>query len=338
MLSHDQLAQMYQKMVLIRGFEEQVDDLFARGKVHGTTHLSIGEEATAVGACAPLRECDYVLGTHRGHGQCIARGADVRLMMAELLGKKTGYCRGKGGSMHIADVKIGILGTNGIVGGGIPIATGVGLAVKMQKRDSVVLCFFGDGAVAQGAFHESVNLAALWKLPVVFVCENNQYAMSMPVRRALACGEPHRVACAYGVPASQVDGNDVLAVYRAVADAVDHARKGLGPSLVECNTYRWKGHSKSDANRYRTREEIEAWRKKCPIRRFRSYLLDEAGFVEGELESIDEEVRLLLDEALRYAQESPEPEADEVERDVYAPSDDLEWHSNLSANGVIPLA
>ncbi|HHE71655.1 MAG TPA: thiamine pyrophosphate-dependent dehydrogenase E1 component subunit alpha, partial [Chloroflexi bacterium] len=231
-------------MYTIRAFEERAEQLYALGKVHGTMHLSIGEEASAVGSIAALRPDDLILSTHRGHGHCIAKGADLNRMMAEFLGKETGYCRGRGGSMHIADVAGGNLGANGVVGGGLPISVGVGLALRMQKRDQIVLCFFGDGAANNGAFHESLNMAAIWKLPVVFVCENNQYAMSLSVRRAFAIERISDRAAAYGMPGVTVDGNDLLAVYQAVSSAVQRARANQGPTLIENVTYRWRGHSK----------------------------------------------------------------------------------------------
>ncbi|HUT21402.1 MAG TPA: thiamine pyrophosphate-dependent dehydrogenase E1 component subunit alpha, partial [Anaerolineae bacterium] len=242
-------------MYTIRAFEEMAEQLYTLGKVHGTMHLSIGMEASAVGAIAALRPDDLILSTHRGHGHCIAKGADLERMMAEFMGKETGYCRGRGGSMHIADVEGGNLGANGVVGGGLATAMGVGLGLKMQGSDRICLCFFGDGAANLGPFHESLNMAAIWSLPVVFVCENNQYAMSFSVKRAFAIDRISDRAAAYGMPGTTVDGNDLLAVREAVSEAVQRARGGGGPSLIENVTYRWRGHSKSDANRYRTQEE-----------------------------------------------------------------------------------
>jgi TPP-dependent pyruvate/acetoin dehydrogenase alpha subunit len=240
-LSSQQLQALLQTMYRIRAFEEKVDELFMRGEVHGTTHLSIGEEATPTGALAALRPDDYVTSTHRGHGHCIAKGADLNLMLAELLGKETGYCRGRGGSMHIADVKTGNLGANGVVGGGIPIATGVGLSMKLQKLERVCLCFFGDGAANEGTFHEAINMASIWDLPVIFLCENNQYGMSMSVQRSMHSDGVAPRAGAYGIPGARVDGNDVLAVYETVSKAVQRARAGQGPTLIEAITYRYKG-------------------------------------------------------------------------------------------------
>jgi pyruvate dehydrogenase E1 component alpha subunit len=317
-LSKEKLVQMLSKMRRIRAFEEKADQLFALGKIHGTMHLSIGEEATAVGSIAALRPDDYITSTHRGHGHCIAKGADLKLMMAEFLGKETGYCRGRGGSMHIADVDAGNLGATGVVGGGIATAVGAALSIKMLGQDKVVLCFFGDGAANLGIFHESLNLAAIWKLPVVFICENNQYAMSMSVKRAFPIENIADRASAYAMPGIVVDGNDVLAVYEVVAEAVDRARSGGGPSLVECKTYRWKGHSKSDQERYRTREEVAAWKKKDPIARFEAHLIKAGIISQEEAHAINTEAQALIEEALAFAESSPEPRVEEIMEGVYA--------------------
>jgi len=317
-LDTDRKRELLRLMYTIRAFEEKAEQLYALGKIHGTMHLSIGMEASAVGAVAALRPDDLILSTHRGHGHCIAKGADLNLMMAEFMGKASGYCRGRGGSMHIADVKGGNLGANGVVGGGIATAMGVGLGLKMQKRDQVVLCFFGDGAANLGPFHESLNMAAIWKLPVVYVCENNQYAMSFSVKRAFAIERISDRAAAYGMPGATVDGNDLLAVYEAVRQAVRRARSGGGPSLVENVTYRWRGHSKSDANRYRTREEIEAWKEKCPIKRFRAYLIEEGTLTGEEADQIQQEAYAAIDAAVAFAEASPEPELETIEEGVYA--------------------
>jgi pyruvate dehydrogenase E1 component alpha subunit len=329
---HDLLRQM----ITIRAFEEQAEQLYMMGKVHGTMHLSIGMEASAVGSIAALRPDDLILSTHRGHGHCIAKGADLNLMMAEFMGKENGYCRGRGGSMHIADVQGGNLGANGVVGGGIATAMGVGLGLKMQRRgdlagsdlagfpqparsaDRIILCFFGDGAANLGSFHESLNMAAIWKLPVVYVCENNQYAMSFPVKKAFAIERISDRAAAYGIPGVTVDGNDLLAVYEAVSRAVSRARAGEGPSLVENVTYRWRGHSKSDANRYRTREEIEAWKEKCPIRCFQARLIEEGALTAEEAEQIEKEAHAAIEAAVQFAEASPEPALETIEEGVYA--------------------
>ncbi|MBU2598956.1 MAG: pyruvate dehydrogenase (acetyl-transferring) E1 component subunit alpha [Actinobacteria bacterium] len=314
----EKLIDMLIKMYKIRFFEEKVDYLFALGLVHGTMHLSIGQEAVAVGAISTLKPDDYILSTHRGHGHCIAKGADINLMMAEFLGKETGYCRGRGGSMHIADVEKGNLGATGVVGGGIPIASGVGLSIKMRKTGQVVICFFGDGAANQGAFHESLNLAAIWKLPVIFLCENNMYGMSMSVEKAFAIENIAKRAGSYGFPGEVVDGNDVLAVYKVVLKAVERARKGKGPSLIECKTYRWKGHSKSDQNLYRSKEEIKFWKMKCPIKRFKEKLIAEKIITNEEIKIIEENAKNIIEKAVDFAKNSPEPSVEEIFDGVYS--------------------
>jgi len=315
-LGEEKLKLMLRRMYEIRSFEEKAEELYIRGMVHGT--ISVGQEASAVGAVSALKPDDYILSTHRGHGHCIAKGADIKLMMAEFLGKETGYCRGRGGSMHIADVEAGNLGATGVVGDGIPISVGVGLSIRLQKQNKVVLCFFGDGAANTGSFHEALNMASIWKLPVIFVCENNQYAMSTPVKKAFPIENIADRAAAYGMPGVVVDGNDVLAVYRATKEAVERARRGDGPTLIECKTYRWKGHSKSDQQRYRTREEVEAWKKKDPISRFRSRLIKEGIITEEEAERIEREAKETIEEAVRFAQNSPEPSLEGIEEEVYA--------------------
>jgi len=309
---------MLSTMYKIRFFEETVDDLFARGLVHGTMHLSIGQEASAVGSVFALRPEDYILSTHRGHGHCIAKGADINLMMAEFQGKETGYCRGRGGSMHIADMQGRNLGANGVVGGGIPLAVGVGLSLQMRATGEVVMCFFGDGAANQGAFHEALNMAAIWCLPVVYICENNQYGMSMSTQRALNIDRVSQRADSYGIAGLTVDGNDVIAVYEAASEAVERARTGGGPTLVECMTYRWKGHSKSDQELYRTKEEIAAWKKKDPIKRFRELLVSEETIDEEDAAAIEEEARRTIAAALEFAKSSPEPDVETILEGVYA--------------------
>ena len=317
-LTRDQQTAMLKQMQLIRAFEEKADELFALGKVHGTMHLSIGQEAVAVGAMACLRPDDYILSTHRGHGHCIARGADPKLMMAEFMGKETGYCRGRGGSMHIADPEIGNLGANGVVGGGISIAMGVALAVSLRKTDQVVLGFFGDGAANLGIFHESLNMASIWHLPVVYICENNQYGMSMSVKRALSVENVADRAVAYNMPGTIVDGNDVLAVYKTIREAVSRARQGDGPSLIEAKTYRWKGHSKSDQERYRTREEVNEWKQKCPIKRFSAQLIAKGILTLETAEQMEAEVHEEIQAALEFAEASPEPRVEDILEGVYA--------------------
>ncbi|HEY7606733.1 MAG TPA: thiamine pyrophosphate-dependent dehydrogenase E1 component subunit alpha, partial [Actinomycetes bacterium] len=265
-------------------------------------------------------EDDVITSTHRGHGHCIAKGADLGRMMAELLARDTGYCRGRGGSMHIADVSKGNLGANGIVAGGIPIAVGAGLALKLQGTDKVALSFFGDGATSEGAFHESVNLAAIWDLPVVFVCENNHYGMSMSVEEVSRLERVADRAAGYAIPGGTVDGNDVQAVYEATTEAVAHARAGRGPTLIEAVTYRWKGHSKSDQNLYRTREEIESWRERDPIDRFEQAVLEAGTLTEAELQQVRDQARDAVREAVRVGQTGP-PSSTDLLGAVYAPSE-----------------
>jgi acetoin:2,6-dichlorophenolindophenol oxidoreductase subunit alpha len=305
-------------MWTIRRFEEAVDDLFARGLMHGTMHLSIGQEASAVGTCLALRPGDVITSTHRGHGHCIAQGADLTRMMAELLAKETGYCRGRGGSMHIADVATGNLGANGIVAGGVPIAAGAGLAIRLRRGSEVAVSFFGDGAVNEGAWHEGVNLAAVWDLPVVFLCENNRYGMSMSVQRAFRVENLAERAAGYGIPGVTVDGNDVDAVHAAVATAVDRARRGDGPTFVEALTYRHKGHSKSDKNLYRTRQEIDAWREKDPVLRFEAATLAAGALTEADHAACREAARDAVRAAVREANAAPDARPDDLLDAVYA--------------------
>ncbi|MDY7221278.1 thiamine pyrophosphate-dependent dehydrogenase E1 component subunit alpha [Halalkalibacterium halodurans] len=317
-MTEKKLVDLFKQMWLIRYFEEKVDEFFAKGMIHGTTHLAVGQEASAVGSIAVLEERDKLTSTHRGHGHCIAKGADVNRMMAELFGRETGYCKGKGGSMHIADVERGNLGANGIVGGGFSIATGAALTSKMKKEGYVVLCFFGDGASNEGSFHEAVNLASIWKLPVVFICENNQYGMSGSVKEMINIEHIADRAAGYGIPGMVVDGNDVFAVMNVVGRAVDRARRGEGSTIVEAKTYRWKGHSKSDAKKYRTREEEKEWREKDPIARLRATLVAEGIVTEEEADSIQEEAKQKIEDSVQFARNSPEPEIESLLEDVYA--------------------
>jgi len=317
-LDTKKLLWMYKTMVTIRGFEEKAFDLFKRGLVRGSVHFYIGEEAMATGSCGAIEPGDAITATHRGHGQCIAKGAKVNLMLAELLGKATGYCKGKGGSMHIADVDAGILGANGIVGGGIPLATGAALAFKLRKEPKVCLCFFGDGASNQGVLLESANLASIWKLPVVYICENNYYGMSMCVLDSVACPNIADRAVAFGMPGVVVDGNDVLAVHEAVSAAVARARAGEGPTLIEGKTYRWMGHYSGDAEIYRTKGEKEEWMKKDPIARFEKILLERKILNSAKAQALRQEAEKALEEAERFAMESPEPSLDTLLTDIYA--------------------
>jgi pyruvate dehydrogenase E1 component alpha subunit len=312
------LRDALRKMLLIRRFEEGAEDSYMRGLIHGTMHLSIGQEASAVAACMELRAADRITSTHRGHGHCIARGADVGRMFAEFFGKETGYCRGRGGSMHIADVEGGNLGANGIVGGGLPIAVGAALSARRLGTGGVTLCFFGDGANNEGAFHESLNMAAVWKLPVVFVCENNQYGMSTSTERSTAVARIADRAAAYSMPGVTVDGNDFSAVAEAAHVAIARARAGEGPGLIESLTYRWRGHSKSDRNRYRTKAEIESWMARDPIARFEAELLAHGVIDSDGVAAIRAGVDAEIAAGIDFARNSPAPDVAELLRDVYA--------------------
>jgi len=293
----------FRTMWRIRLFEMRVDELFGQGLMDGTTHLAAGQEATAAGACAALRPDDYVVSTHRGHGHLLARGGDPKRIMAELMGKATGYCAGRGGSQHMCAMDLGFLGTNGITGGGLPIATGAAFAVKYREERRAVLCFFGDGASNQGTFHESLNLAAIWGLPVVFFCENNLYGMSTHVHRVVAVEHIADRAAAYGIPAEVVDGMDVEAVFEVAGPALARARAGGGPTLIEAKTYRFLGHSKSDRRVYRSRREESEWAGKDPIVRLRTRLAAE-GISDGEMDRIQAEEEAAVEEAVRFARES----------------------------------
>ena len=317
-LDKEKLVEMYRKMVEIRNFEEKVFELYGRNLVPGTIHLYAGEEAVAVGVCSNLRKDDYITSTHRGHGHCIAKGAQLKKVMAEILGKKTGYCKGKGGSMHIADFSVGMLGATAVVGAGIPIAVGAGLSVKLRRTDQVVVCFFGDGASNQGTFHEGINMASIWKLPVIFVCENNLYAMGTRQSRVMAVENIADRAIAYGIPGAATDGNDVLAVYETARKAVERARKGEGPTLIECKTYRHKGHSRIDPARYRPKEEVEEWLRRDPIKRLKGRLLRTNVLTEAETELFEKEALASVEEAVKFAVESPYPTPEEALEDVYA--------------------
>ncbi|MFZ5634025.1 MAG: thiamine pyrophosphate-dependent dehydrogenase E1 component subunit alpha [Bacillota bacterium] len=318
-LSREQLLQMYEMMLRIREFESQVFELYKLGLMPGLAHLYIGQEAVAVGACAALERDDFIVSTHRGHGHLIARGADTKPMMAEILGKKTGYCKGKGGSMHIVAYDKGILGANGIVGAGIPIATGAGFMARVKGTKQVTLSFFGDAASNQGTFHESLNMAAAWKLPVVYIIENNLYGISVNINRVTAVADLSVRAKAYGMPGVMVDGNDVLAVYGAVREAVAAAREGGGPTLVECKTYRWRGHHVGDpAIEYRTREEEARWKQQCPIGRLGRELVEKSLAAEDQLKEIERKVAEEIRAAVEFAKESPYPAPEEAFEDLFA--------------------
>ena len=313
----DKLLLMYERMLKIRHFETEVRELFATGDMPGFIHLYLGEEAVAVGACAALKDDDYITSTHRGHGHIIAKGGDMKRMMAELYGKATGYNKGKGGSMHIAAPELGILGADGIVGGGIPIATGAGLSSKLQKTGRVTVCFFGDGASNQGTFHESLNIASAFSLPVVYVCENNLYGVGTRQSNVRKVRDIADRAVSYAIPGIIVDGNDVLAVHEAVSKAVDRARAGEGPTLIECKTYRWQVHFEGEPDTYRDPQEVEGWKAREPIGRFKSKLLEGGILTEEEAQAIEERVVEELAEAVRFAYESPYPDVSEALADLY---------------------
>jgi pyruvate dehydrogenase E1 component alpha subunit len=316
----DQLIELYRVMVTIRLFEEKVQDLYARGLVPGLAHLCIGQEAIAAAVCNHLRRDDYITCNHRSHGHVIAKGAELNYMMAELFGKRTGYCKGKGGSMHIADVEIGILGANGIAGGGIPIAVGAALSCKMRKSDQVSICFFGDGSSNNGTFHEGLNFASVHSLPIVFMCENNLYGISVSQKQHQAIEDISIRSLSYGMPGVTVDGNDVLAVHEASGKAIQRARIGEGPTLIECKTYRWRGHHEGDPNqgrRYRTVEEIQGWVSKCPIKRFEEKLIGEKVLTRSKVKNIYQEVGKKVEEAVEFANQSPFPDQQEMFEDVY---------------------
>ncbi len=317
-LTPERLQGMLHMMLTIRQFDQRALELYREGAMRGSTHPYIGMEAVAVGACAALRPADRITSTHRGHGHCLAKGGDPRLMMAELLGKATGYCKGKGGSMHIADVDAGILGANGIVGGGIGLAAGAALAAQLAGRDDVTLCFFGDGALNQGVLHESANLAAIWKLPVVFVCENNQYAMSARADRFTSVPDPTVRATAYGFPGVSCDGMDALAVHQSVADAVARSRAGAGPSLVVCVTYRYFGHHVGDPLNYRDKAEVDAWRARDPIERLQQDLIARGVLTPADAAALRTAVVQEIEAAVVFAKASPEPDPSALMEDIYA--------------------
>ena len=317
-IAKEAMMDMYLRMVRIREFENKAQSLFAEGKIPGFVHLYLGEEAVATGVCECLRDDDYITSTHRGHGHIIAKGGDLKYMMAELFGKATGYCKGKGGSMHIADRDRGILGANGIVGAGHNIAVGAGLSASYRGTDQVCACFFGDGATNQSTFHEGLNMAAIWNLPVVFVCENNNYGISMSQARHQAIKDVSDRAAAYGMPGIAVDGNDVMAVYEAASEAVARARKGQGPTLIECKTYRQHGHFEGDPAPYKPAEEQAAWMKRDPIPNFRKYLIDNGVADEDELCGIEAGVAKEVSDAIEFAAAQPWPDADSVVVDVYS--------------------
>jgi len=317
-LKKEKILKMYQDMLKIRYFENKITDLYSKGLMPGLAHLYIGEEAIAVGVCNNLTERDFAVSTHRGHGHLIAQGCDLKRMMAEVLGKEDGYCKGKGGTMHIADFSKGILGANGIVGAGIPIATGSAYSTKVRGTDQVTISFFGDAASNQGTFHESINMAAAWKLPVIYVCENNLYGISVDIRKVTNTKDIATRALAYNIPGVVVDGNDVLEVYRVTKEAVERARKGEGPTLIEGKTYRWKGHHVGDPGRvYRLDKETKEWMERCPIKTYRERLLNESVATDKELVIIEEDIKQMVEEAANFAIKSPYPKEEEAFEDLF---------------------
>ena len=305
-------------MLTIRHFDERALALYRAGEMRGTTHPYIGMEAVGVGVMLALRPDDYVTSTHRGHGHTIAKGGDPKKMMAELLGRATGYSGGKGGSMHIADMDKHMLGANGIVGGGMGLATGAALTAKLQNTGAVAICFFGDGALEQGILHETTNLAAIWKLPVVFVCENNQYAMSARSDWSVAGGDPARRAAGYGIPGVTADGMDLFAVNASASELVERARRGDGPAYLVCNTYRFHGHHAGDPLNYRQKEEVERWRLQDPIERVKRAALERGVMTEAELADLEGRIEAQIDEAVEFAKNSPDPTPDQLMTDIYA--------------------
>ena len=311
------LLAMYKQMVRVRSFEERVADIYRAGLMPGLAHLCIGQEASTVGACAALRDDDYITSTHRGHGHVLAKGSDTKLMMAEIMGRESGYCRGKGGSMHIADMSLGIIGANGIVGAGIPIATGAALQLKLSGQDKVVLCFFGDGASNQGTFHEALNLASLWSLPVVFVCENNLYGLSVRQDKHQSITNIADRAAAYGMPGEVADGCYVEQCYEAVKKAVVRARAGKGPSLIECKVYRWLGHHAGDPAHYRPDGELEKWKELCPLKVCSQELISQNVITEEENQRIIDAAKQEMREAQEWAEAQPFPSPQEALEDLY---------------------
>jgi pyruvate dehydrogenase E1 component alpha subunit len=317
-ITGDRYVFLLEQMLRIRAFEERVRVLFAAGELPGFVHLSLGQEAVASGVCAALNDDDYLTSTHRGHGHMLAKGGEMKFMMAELFGRATGYNKGKGGSMHIAWPKLGILGANGLVGMGIPLATGAAFSAKYRRTRQVTACFFGDGAASEGSFHEGLNLASAFDLPVVFVCENNLYGVSTretTVRRVVDIAER---AAGYGMPGVIVDGNDVVAVYEAASEAVALARSGGGPTLIECKTYRWRPHFEGEVDSYRPPEEVEAWLKREPIARFRKLLAERGLLAEADVQQIEARVAAELEEAVAFARQSPLPQPETALADLWA--------------------
>ena len=315
----EKLLHMHRLMLDIRNFDNKVNQMVKKGQVPGMTHFSVGEEAANVGAIAAIGQQDFITSNHRGHGQSIAMEIDLNGMMAEIMGKATGTCKGKGGSMHIADLDNGNLGANGIVGGGMGMAIGAALTQKMKNTGKIVLCCFGDGACNEGTFHETLNLASIWKLPVIFYSINNFYGISTPIKNVINVDYNYQRASAYGIPGHFIeDGNDVVAVYEKMQEAVEYVRNGNGPVLVESLTYRWFGHSTSDPGKYRTKEEVDSWKKKDPIVKFRNYLVDNNLATVQELDELDVQSKTAVEDAVKFALNSPEPSYESAFEDIFA--------------------
>jgi len=317
-MDKSEYIEMYRQMVLIRKFEDKAGEMYKLGKIGGFLHLYIGQEAVAVGFISSIRPDDYVIGAYREHGQALAIGMEPRRVMAELFGKRTGVSKGKGGSMHMFDIKRNFFGGHGIVGGGMPLAAGLGFAINYRETDQVCLCFFGDGAVNEGSFHESLNLVSLWSLPVLYICENNQYGMGTSVERASSIPELFRRAMCYDMEVESIDGMDLLTVKSAAERAIRLVRRDRRPRFIEAVTYRYRGHSIADPGTYRTKDEIQEWEKRDPIPKFAQYLLQEELATQKDLDTIDAEITELVEECVRYADSSPEPTFDELFEDVYA--------------------
>jgi len=316
-LSKDLKTEMLRKVILIRRFEEKTIQLYQKDKIWGYLHPYIGQEAIATGACMAINKEDYITSTHRGHGHSIAKGADLSKMMAELFGKTTGYCKGRGGSMHIADTKLGILGANGIVGGGIPISVGAGISCKLEGKKRVVICFFGDGGANNGVFHESINMAAILKLPVIYICENNMYAISMCSTNSIAGGSVGNRAAGYGIPGYTIDGSNAIEVYNTVSKAVDYARKGSGPSIIEAKAYRFYGHHPNDPATYRSKEEVDYYKKeRDPIKKLEDKLIKENLVTKDDIDDIEKEIEQEIDKAVEFAEKSPEPKLEQFLEEI----------------------
>ena len=318
MVPRETQVELLRAMIRVRAFEERVRDLFAAGRLPGFVHLSIGQEAVAAGACGALRRDDYVLSTHRGHGHLVAKGADPARMMAELYAKRTGSCRGKGGSMHIADASVGVLGANGVVAGGLTVSAGVGLSIKQRRSGQVCLCFFGDGAANRGPVHEAVNLAVIWRLPVIFLCENNGWASSTPHRYACAVSDIAARASGYGLEGVVVDGMDALAVYRAVRAAVDRAREGGGPAFIEAKVVRWQGHYEGDPQGYRNKGEVVDGKARDPIQRLAAALVAEGILRAEDVADLQRAAQEEIDKAVAFGESSPLPAPEEALEDLFA--------------------